>query len=118
MVTVTTDIAVWRFENKLQMMGANNAPPAIDAMLNTKSTMPPIRGTSNAIKTVPAPNKMVKILATRICSFSEADFLMRFLYKSVAKTVAAKLMVVLALLDVAEIMPAKTNPISPAGRIF
>ena len=77
-----------------------------------------MRGTSNAIKTVPAPKRMVKILATKICSFSLADFLIRFLYRSVAKTVAARLMVVLALLEVADIMPASTNPISPAGRIF
>ena len=116
-VTVTTENAVCLFEKRLQMIGANSAPPAIDATLRTKSTIPPILGMYKAITTVPAPKIMVKTLATKICSFSPADFLMRFLYKSVANTVAARLIVVFALLDVAEIIPASTSPINPAGKI-
>lgn len=116
-VTVTTENADCLEEKRLQIIGANNAPPAIDAILNTKSTMPPIRGINKAITTVPAPNNKVKILATKICSFSLADLRIRIFYKSVANTVAARFMVVLALLEVADIIPANTNPIKPAGRI-
>ena len=114
-VTVTTDRAVCRGEKRLQMIGAKSAPPAMEATLRTKSTMPPSLGIHRASPTVAAPKIRVNNLAIKISSRSPAVLRKALRYRSVANTVAARLMVVFALLEVADIMPASTRPMRPGG---
>src|SRR5262245_13069310 len=114
-VVVITENEVCRLEKSDQMMGANSAPPATAAMLSTTLTMPPTYGTSMATAMVPAPNTSVNRRAMSTSVLSDAFLEITFLYTSFANTTAARLTVVLALLDVAEIIPDSTRPMSPAG---
>ena len=78
-VAVTTEKPVCLLENKVQIIGANSAPPAMDAVLNTTSTIPPALGIQMATQMVKIPNNSVKKRAIKITSFSEAFLRIRFL---------------------------------------